>query len=185
VLAAQGVDVLWALFVLGGIEHLRVDPALPSNPLDLYDMPWTHSLAGALVWSAVGFGLARAAFGSNAVALAVGATVGSHWLLDLLVHRPDLPLWPGSAKVGFGLWNYPVTAFVVEIGLLFATAWWLGRRVPWWRSLYAFVGVLALIQLVLTLGPPAFGPTGVAISALSLFLGATLAAAGIERRAAA
>ena len=115
--AAQFVDVLWALFVLVGIEQLRIDPSLPSNPLDLYDMPWTHSLVGALFW-------ARRRLRRCARRLALErrsrrrwrVTVASHWLLDLLVHRPDLPLWPGSAKLGLGIWNYPVPALLLELG---------------------------------------------------------------------
>ena len=106
-IAVQLVDVLWAGFVLAGIEHLRIDASLPSNPLDLYHMPYTHSLLGALGWAA----LAGAAFflwrQERLASLVLAGAVASHWLLDWLVHRPDLLLWSGSAKHGLGLWNYP------------------------------------------------------------------------------
>jgi hypothetical protein len=180
VLAAQLVDVLWVLLVLGGVEHLRLDPSLPSNPLDLYHMPYTHSLVGALAWGGLAFGAARLALGSNAVAAAIGATVVSHWLTDLLVHRPDLPLWPGSAKLGFGLWNYPLVGLALELGLLLGAAWLLSRRVAR-RPLWLFVGALAAIQVIVTILPPALGPNGIVLTALAFFLTATLAASSLER----
>ena len=153
-LAAQLVDVFWAFFVMAGIEHLRLDPSLPSNPLDLYDMPWTHSLVGALAWSAAAFALAQAVWRRTAVSAAVGATVLSHWVLDLLVHRPDLPLWPGSPKLGLAIWNYPAAALALEFGLLFGAAWLLSSRVAWRRNLAILVGALAAFQLLVTLVPP-------------------------------
>lgn len=183
VLAAQLVDVFWALFVLGGIEHLRIDPSLPSNPLDLYDMPWTHSLVGALGWSAAAFIAARAVWHSTRVAVAVGATVFSHWLLDLLVHRPDLALWPGGTKLGLGLWNHPAAALTIEFGLLFGTAWLLAQRVAWRRGLLLLAAGLAAFQLMVTFSPPSLPPAGVAVTALALFVSMTLAAHRLERRA--
>jgi hypothetical protein len=182
-LAAQLVDVFWAIFVMAGIEHLRLDPALPSNPLDLYDMPWTHSLVGALAWSAAAFVLAQAVWRRTAVSLAIAATVLSHWLLDLLVHRPDLPLWPGSRKLGLAIWNYPAAALALELGLLFGTAWLLSPRVAWRRGLAILVGALAVFQLFVTLVPPILPPAGVAMTGLALFVTVAIAAARIERPA--
>jgi hypothetical protein len=182
-LAAQFIDVLWALFVLTGVEHLRIDPSLASNPLDLYDMPYTHSLAGALLWAGVAGAAARLAWRSNGVAFAVAAVVASHWFLDWLVHRPDLPLWPGSPKLGLGIWNHPLPALLLELALLIGSAWLLSRRVAWRRALWIFVGSLALIQVVVSVGPPPLGPAGVAVTALVLFFGASLAAARSEARA--
>src|SRR5438094_636336 len=92
-----------------------------TNPLDLYYMPYTHSLDGAILWAiAAGFGyrVLRKADGWSA-AVIVGAAVLSHWVLDLVVHRPDLPLYDNSLKVGFGLWNHPIAAFALEIAFLF------------------------------------------------------------------
>ena len=122
-IAVQFVDVLWGVFVLLGIEKVRIVPGITAtNPLDLYYMPYTHSLVAATVWAGV------AAIGYRFVpklrswgaAFLVAAAVLSHWILDLLVHAPDLPLYDDTAKVGFGLWNYPVLAFLLEAGLLFA-----------------------------------------------------------------
>jgi hypothetical protein len=180
-IAAQLVDVFWAAFVVVGVEHLRIDPSLPSNPLDLYDMPFTHSLVGALAWSAAAFAVAFGAWRSAAVALAIGAAVLSHWVLDWIVHRPDLAIWPGGAKYGLALWNHPPVAIAVEFGLLFGTAWLLARRVPWRRGLWALVIGLAAFQLFVTALPPALPPIGVAFTALALFAVVAVVARRIER----
>ena len=85
-------------------------------------MPYTHGLIGAALWSiaaAIAYRVFRKAAGWLVAAL-VGAAVFSHWVLDWLVHRPDLPLYDNSFKVGLGLWNYPVLAFGLEIALLFS-----------------------------------------------------------------
>jgi len=120
-LAVQLLDVLWAPFVLLGIEKLRIVPGITrSNPLDLYYMPYTHSLVAALLWSlvaAVLYKLVAAGRRPRSAAL-LGLAVFSHWLLDLVVHRPDLPLYDDAAKVGLGLWNLPAIAFGLETLLL-------------------------------------------------------------------
>jgi len=120
-LAVQLLDVLWAPFVLLGIEKVRIVPGITrSNPLDLYYMPYTHSLVAALLWSvgaAVLYKLVAAGRRPRSAAL-LGLAVFSHWLLDLVVHRPDLPLYDDAAKVGLGLWNLPAIAFGLETLLL-------------------------------------------------------------------
>jgi len=105
-IAVQLLDVLWAPFVLLGIEKVRIVPGFTaSNPLDLYYMPYTHSLLAAIGWSIVAFLAYRFAVRSAPVRAAaiVGLAVFSHWVLDFLVHRPDLPLYDNTAKVGLGL----------------------------------------------------------------------------------
>ena len=184
-LAAQCVDVLWAVFVLAGIEHVRFDPSLASNPLDLYHMPFTHSLLGSVAWAAAAFALSRWWLASTGAALAVGATVVSHWFLDLLVHRPDLTLWGGSVKLGLGLWNHPVAALLVEFALLGATVWLYLRTpaaAPLRRGLLAMVAVLCVVQLALTVAPPPVDTTQLGVSSLVLFVGVAAAGARIERR---
>jgi hypothetical protein len=122
-IAVQLLDVFWSFFVLLGIEKARIVPGITAtNPFDLYYMPYTHSLVGAVLWSiaaGIAYSLFRKAPGWSAAAF-VGVAVFSHWALDLLVHRPDLPLYDNSFKVGLGLWNFPMLAFPVEIAVLFS-----------------------------------------------------------------
>src|SRR5512147_3110941 len=90
----QLIDIGWSSFIMAGIEHASADPSLPGSSLVLYDMPWTHSLPGAAAWS-VGAALLCLALLRLGVwpSVLVGFSVFSHWLLDLLVHRPDLQLY--------------------------------------------------------------------------------------------
>ena len=102
-LAVQALDVLFSGFVLAGVEKMRIVPGFTAyNPYDLYFMPYSHSLVGAAAWSLLALGafLALGRRQRSAAAL-VAAAVFSHFLLDVPVHTPDLPLLgPGSAKVG-------------------------------------------------------------------------------------
>ena len=121
-LAVQLVDIFWSIFVILGIEKVRIVPGITAtNPLDLYYMPYTHSLLGAAVWSVIAAIAYRwfARLDGWLAAAIVGAAVFSHSILDLIVHRPDLPLYDDSYKVGLGLWNYPGPALRLEIALLF------------------------------------------------------------------
>ena len=120
--AVQLLDFLWAPFVLLGIEKVRMVPGITAtNSLDLYYMPYTHSLVGALIWSGAAFfiyKLVRGAKTSNTAALIVAFAVFSHWILDLIVHRPDLAIYDDVLKVGFGLWNHRGLEFALEIAIL-------------------------------------------------------------------
>lgn len=119
-ISVQLVDLLWPIMLLLGLEHVRLDPGITVvTPLDFYDYPITHSLVGAVGWSAA-FGLLYFAIRRyKREALVVALGVFSHWLLDLITHRPDLPLGlGGSAYFGFGLWNSFVGTVVVELAIL-------------------------------------------------------------------
>jgi hypothetical protein len=183
-LAVQLVDVLWACFVLVGVEHLRIDPSLPSNPLDLYHMPYTHSLVGVLFWA----GLAGAAFflwrQQRLASLVLAGAVASHWLLDWLVHRRDLLLWSGSAKHGLALWDYPVIGIAVEAGLLIGSAFILLRRpggARLRRGVLTIVFTLIAVQIALMLVPLPLGPAGIVLSLLVLFVAVARGAWRAER----
>ena len=132
--AVQLVDLAFFSFVLIGIEHMRLVPGITAmNPMDLYDMPLTHSLVGAAGWAA-GFALLLWLWRRNGVAALIGgAVVLSHWLIDLLVHRPDLTLAGGPPPFGLGLWNHPAIEMPLELVLAFgALAWFTARtRGPW------------------------------------------------------
>lgn len=128
-IAAQLVD--WAFFTLAmvGIEKLRLVPGISAmNALDLYHMPYTHSLLGSSLW-ALGFAVVIWFLTRNLVAATWGAiVVVSHWFLDLLVHRPDLTIAGGETKYGLGLWNAPAVEMPLEIGLvLLAYLYYIGR----------------------------------------------------------
>jgi len=151
--AVQLLDFLWAPFVLLGIEKVRFVPGITAtNALDLYYMPYTHSLIGALFWSAIAFATYKIGWrniASNSAALLVSFAVFSHWLFDLIVHRPDLPIYDDTLKVGFGLWNYKGLEFVLEIGiLLFGAMLYLkcNSAIARKMRIIIFVAVLVLIQ---------------------------------------
>lgn len=128
-LAAQLVD--WAFFglAIAGIEKLRIEPgATVMVPFDLYHMPYTHSLLGSGAF-AFGFALIVLIVSRNALAaLLSGLVVLSHWLLDWVAHRPDLTLMGSEPYFGLGLWNYPMIAMPLEIGLVLGAMLFYVRR---------------------------------------------------------
>lgn len=177
VAASYGLDLLWPVLVLAGLEWFRVDPAASAfTPLAFEHYPWSHSLALTITWSAAAGGAYWLLRKDGAGSLAVGALVASHWFLDALVHVPDLPLWPGGGpRVGLGLWNSVPGTLVVE-GTLFAAAGWLYLRHarPVTRSrrlgLGVLVTVVALIWASGPFAPPPPSPTAVAVTALAIWL---------------
>jgi hypothetical protein len=190
--AVQLLDFLWAPFVLLGIEKVRFVPGITAtNALDLYYMPYTHSLIGALFWSAVAFAIYKIGWrniASNSAALLVGFAVFSHWLLDLIVHRPDLPTYDDTLKVGFGLWNYRGIEFVLEIAiLLFGAVLYLKRNSAIARKIgiIIFVAVLALIQTSNTfVRQPPSSDRAFAITALIFYTVFAVIAFLLEKRRA-
>lgn len=169
-LAVQFLDILWAPCILFGIEKVRIVPGITaSNPLDLYYMPYTHSLVAALVWSYVGgFAfqfIARPA--RRQASVVVGFAVFSHWILDFVVHRPDLPMYDNSAKVGLGLWNAPALAFGLEAALLFGGVWLcLQGRLARSLGTLAFGVLMLAIQAYVFFGPPPASDRAAASTAL-------------------
>jgi hypothetical protein len=120
--AASWLDLVWPVFLLLGIEQVRIEPGnTVVTPLDFVSYPWTHSLVLALAWSVV-VALAFAPWVRTWRArVLVGVLVFSHWLLDFVAHRPDLPIAPGdSAKLGLGLWNSLAGTVLVEGALMTA-----------------------------------------------------------------
>jgi hypothetical protein len=183
-LAVQLVDVFWAIFVLLGIEKVRIVPGITAtNPLDLYYMPYTHGLLTSLLWAsaaAIAYRLFPRLNGWGSAAI-VGAAVFSHWVFDLIVHRPDLPIYDNTLKVGLGLWNLPVIAFGLEVALLLGGMYfYLKQTRPINRGgrygMIIFALVMILVQLTVFFGAPPTSDKQVAISALiSYFLFAAIA----------
>ena len=172
-LAVQFLDVLWAPFVLLGIEKVRIVPGYTaSNPLDLYYMPYTHSLVAALLWSGVAALVYHLVVhpSSRQASGVIALAVFSHWVLDFIVHRPDLPLYDNSAKVGLGLWNAPALAFSLETALLFAGMWlYLGKRLSHSHATLVFGVVMLAIQAYVFFGPPPVSGAAAAMTALAAY----------------
>lgn len=186
-LAVQLLDVFWALFVFAGIERVRIVPGFTAtNPLDLYYMPYTHSLPGAIAWSVAAALAWRLASGGRRGAVLVGAAVFSHWPLDLLVHRPDLALYDDSAKVGLGLWDYPFVTLALEGALLFgAMALYLARSRPRPGRAGYSMPVMAAVVLALQAGmlftPPPPSDRAMAATALLSYVVLTAVIAWLEK----
>jgi membrane-bound metal-dependent hydrolase YbcI (DUF457 family) len=174
--ATQFLDLLWPLLVLTGIERLSLAPAEGGYPLLFDHYPWSHSLLFALIWGFVVGGAYWNLRRDARAALVIGALVPSHWLLDYVVHVPDLPLWPGGAVLlGFGLWNTPLVALALELALLaggvalYLSATRPERRAGTWGTWF-LIAFLALVQLGNTLGPPPPSPIAVAWTAMAMWL---------------
>jgi hypothetical protein len=161
-LAAQWLDLVWPTFLLLGWETVRIQPgATAVTPLVFEHYPLTHSLVGATAWGVL-LGVVYALLRRDALTgIIVGLLVVSHWVLDALVHAPDLPITPdGAARVGLGLWNSMPATLAVEVPL-FAAGVWLFARSTWSRldtvsrgALGGLVGFLAIIHASNLLGPP-------------------------------
>ncbi len=178
-IAGQLVDWAFFGFVLLGLEHMRFTPGISvMNPMDLYHMPYTHSLLGSAVFAA-GFGaLVWLATRDRAAALASGAVVLSHWLLDLLVHVPDLTLAGSPPKLGLGLWNHPALEMPLELGLTFGALWlYAAARRPALPRVALLGAVLALLQAINWFAPVEPEVTaGTSLLAFFAYALATLAA---------
>jgi len=186
-LAVQLLDIGWGTLVLLGVERVGIVPGITaSNPLNLYYMPYTHSLVAAALWSlaaAAGFRLWGSVAAGGRAALLVGLAVFSHWILDFVVHRPDLPVYDDTVKVGLGLWNRPALALLLEAALLLGSMLLALRsqaRGRW--SLLAFGLVMLGIQAAVFFGPPPASDRAAAVTALISYAAFAAVIARWERR---
>ncbi len=159
-LAAQLVDLLWPTLLLLGFERVRIAPDAGGVPLELVYYPWSHSLLAVIVWGVM-LGLTyRLLRNDSRGAIVLGAAVVSHWLLDVIVHRPDLPLYPGSnERLGLDLWMSLPASLALELAIYAAGAWLylrstepldaLGRWAAW-----SLLALLLAIHLGNVFGPP-------------------------------
>jgi hypothetical protein len=154
-IGTQLIDFGFFGFALLGIEHFRMVPGITaSNWLDLYDMPYTHSLLGTGVWAAGFAALVWLVTHRPAAAGLAAMAVVSHWLVDLLVHRPDLTLAGSQPFVGLGLWNLPVVEKPLELALAFGSlTFYAARARPKALPLAVLALVLALCQAIDWFGP--------------------------------
>ena len=129
--AAQLADILWPIFLALGLEHVRVDTSAssPFLRLDFIDYPYSHSLLMLVVWGVALAWIYRLLVPESRTRalLVLAALVVSHWVLDVATHRPDMPIFPGSVKVGLGLWNSVTATLVVEVAL-YAVGLWIYVR---------------------------------------------------------
>jgi membrane-bound metal-dependent hydrolase YbcI (DUF457 family) len=160
-LAAQFIDLLWPTLLLFGIERVNIrTDGKQYPPLDFVYYPFSHSLLAVIVWAmlfaAVYYFIRR----DRASAVVLGLAVISHWVLDLIVHYPDLPLYPGgSSLLGFAIWSSPILEMVLELSI-FALGVWLYLRTTkaidatgrW--ALWSLLAVLVTIHLANTIGAP-------------------------------
>jgi hypothetical protein len=160
-MAAQWVNLIWPILILLGIEKVEIEPGISSvTPLNFSYYPFTHSLAGVLVW-AILFGTIYYYIKKNyKTSIILGLLVLSHWFLDLLVHIPDLPIFPGAGiKVGFGLWNSFAATLIVE-GLVFAAGLYFYLKTTKSKNkigtfaLWGLVVFLVAIYISNLFGPP-------------------------------
>jgi membrane-bound metal-dependent hydrolase YbcI (DUF457 family) len=160
ILAAELADLLFPLFALLGLEDVRLDPGNTAVvPFDFYNYPFTHSLATGV---ALGLLLALAYFALRRTACAaavLAAVVVSHWVLDWITHRPDMPLWPGGPRVGLGLWNSVSGTVLVEGAIfvagvaLYLTATRARDRIGVW-TLWALLVLLVAAYASNLVAPP-------------------------------
>jgi hypothetical protein len=170
-LAVQLVDLLWPLFLLAGAEHVRIAPGMTAfTPLDFYDYPITHSLVGGLVWAVLLAVAARGTYRRWRAALPLAGGVLSHWVLDVISHRPDVPVLPGGPYLGLGLWNSVAATLVVELALFGGGVYLYtrGRRPP--LSFWLLIAVLLIAYLGAAFGPPPPDVTTLAVSALAIWV---------------
>ena len=160
-LAAQFVDLLWPTLLLMGVERVAIVPGITRvTPLDFEHYPVSHSLVAVAGWGLLLGAAYYALFRKARAAVIVGALVLSHWVLDLVVHRPDLPLVPGGVeRLGLGLWNSLPATLAVELALLGVGCWLYTRatRPADSAGRWGFVGLVAfllVIQAANVLGPP-------------------------------
>jgi hypothetical protein len=180
-IAAQLVDLAFFSFLLVGVEHMRLVPGITAmNPMDLYDMPWTHSMVGALAWSG-GFALLIWLWRRSIIAALIGgAIVFSHWLIDLLVHRPDLTIAGSPPPLGLGLWNHPAIEMPLELafafgGLAFFVSRTRATSARAWLPVALLAAMMAVAQAVnwLTAQPKSVidpPPPSLAITGLAAYV---------------
>jgi hypothetical protein len=181
-MAVQLVDLLWPIFLLLGLEHVRIAPGITAfTPLDFYDYPITHSLVGVVFWAAL-FGsvaLAKRQIprfripNAPAAAALLAACVVSHWILDVVSHRPDVPVLPGGPYLGLGLWNSVPATLAVELSMfgaalaLYLRGGFAGaKRISFWLLMVAVV----VAYFGAAFGPPPPDVATLAWSALAMWI---------------
>jgi membrane-bound metal-dependent hydrolase YbcI (DUF457 family) len=175
--AAQFLDLLWPIFLLAGVERVRVEPGNTAfTPLDFVSYPYSHSLLMSAVWATLFALVMLLTKRGRRAALVVWLLVLSHWLLDFITHRPDLPLAPwGAARVGLGLWNSVAGTLAVEL-ILFAACVFVYAKATRARDRVGTYGFVSLVTILLAVyfvnlsGEPPRDPRVIAAAGLLMWL---------------
>jgi hypothetical protein len=176
VLAAQLADLLWPIFLLLGWEQVRIAPGITRvTPLDFVSYPWSHSLVAQLAWGIVLGAAYFAVRRDTRGAIVAAGCVPTHWLLDYAVHRPDMPLVPGGARYGLGLWNSLPATLIAELALFgIGVAIYLSATRAKDRTgkyaLPSFLVFLVVAYVASTFGPPPPNVRALAFTALSMWI---------------
>ena len=160
--ASQFIDLLWPFFLIFGIEKIKIDPGNTAfTPFDFLHYPYSHSLIAVLIWAII-FGAIYFLIKKDVkTSIWLGVLVLSHWILDFVTHRPDLPLFIGSNSplVGLGIWNSVIVTIIIEGGI-FILGIYLFIKITKAKNkigIYAFWSLiifLILIYIMNLLGPP-------------------------------
>lgn len=176
-MAVEFTDLLWPIFLLLGWEEVRIAPGTTVvTPLDFVSYPISHSLLADIGWASLFAGLYLIGKRYPKGAFVIWACVISHWVLDAISHRPDLPIYPGgSALVGLGLWNsFPGTLLVEGAMFVVGVAIYMRTTRPTDKSgvvaFRALIVVLVILYLVNILGPPPPSLTALKVGALCAWL---------------
>jgi hypothetical protein len=174
-IAAQFIDLLWPILLLLGIERVEIDPGNTAvTPLNFTNYPYSHSFLFTVIWAII-LGVIYYIISKKAqAALVIAVLVLSHWVLDLITHRPDLPIYPGGEKFGLGLWNHFNWAVVIEFILFIIGIVSYLNNAKISRKQYAsfciMAAVLATFYILNVFGPPPPSTIAIAISANALWL---------------
>ncbi len=148
--ACQLADMLWPILVAAGVERVRIAPGITAfTPLDFISYPYSHSLVALCLWGTVLGSVCWLRGTDGRASLLVAALVVSHWILDFVSHRPDMPIYPGGALWGLGLWNSVPATLVVEL-LLYGAGVWLyatSTRAQSAAGRWSFLGLASFLLL--------------------------------------
>jgi hypothetical protein len=166
-IAAQWADLLWPVLVGAGIEQVRIEPGNTAfTPLNFVSYPYSHSLALLIVWGMAMGAMYRGIAGGRRTFWILAALVVSHWVLDYITHRADMPLYPGGPKVGLGLWNSIPATLAVE-AVMYVAGMVIYLRATRARDGIGRWAILALAAVLLVIyGASAFGPPPPSVEAL-------------------
>jgi len=170
------MSILWPAFLLAGIERVTIAPGDTAfTPLRFDHYPWSHSLVLVMVWACVAGAIVWWRGRAVRPVLLAGLLVVSHWVLDLLVHRPDLPLYPGGPNFGLGLWNSVPATLVLEAvvfvgGLMIYLKGTRARDRQGAIAFWSFVVLVSLLYLASTFGPAPGDARAIAWGALGQWI---------------